>query len=102
MGKQVQSDGVGLASFGHLDGDVADLAPIGVVEGKVLHEFLEDGLVKLGLGALEALQVGLPLVVLLLQGEAGDRVQEFLEGGQRQVLGRHLANYYKSQAAIQP
>ena len=43
----VQSDGVGLAGLGHFDGDVTDLAPIGVVEGKVLHKFLEDGLVKL-------------------------------------------------------
>lgn len=67
-----------------------------MVEGKVLHKFLEDGLVKLGLRALETLQVGLPLVVLFLEGEAGDRVQEFLEGGQRQMLGRHFANYYKS------
>ena len=95
MNARVQPNCVGLARLGHLYGDVADLAPIGVVERKVLHEFLEDGLVKLGLGALEALQVGLPFVVFLLQGKAGDRLQELLQGWQRQMLGRHFANYYK-------
>lgn len=75
----LQYNGICLASFGHFDGDFTDLAPIGMVEGKVLYKFLEDGLVKWRLAALQALQVGLPFVVFLLQGKGCDRVQELLE-----------------------
>ena len=53
-----------------------------MVEGEVLHKLLEDGLVELRLAALEAQDVGLPLVELLLHAELADRGQEFLEGGE--------------------
>lgn len=47
VGVGVQSNGIGLAGFGYFRGQFAKLAPVGVVEWKVLEKFLEDGGVEL-------------------------------------------------------
>lgn len=62
----LQSNSIGLASFGHLQRLFYDLSPISMIEGIVLQKLFERGLVERRLGLFDELEIVLPLEKLLL------------------------------------